>query len=107
MPAKLTVIGLPELNKALAEIAERLEDKRTITRLLSEDMIKFAHVITGYLKGSIYYGKEVAGASAHYAGFEADRGDRLAGGKTGHDYAQRAIDVFPMDKWADSIVEPF
>jgi hypothetical protein len=107
MPAKLKIIGLPELNAALEEIAERLEDKSLITKPLAEGMERVVHEITGHLKSTIKYNDTIAYADADYAGYEADRGDQLAGGKTGHDFGQRAIDDFDVDKWADEIVEPF
>jgi len=108
MPDNVRIIGLPELNKALADVAELIERIDDIApQMLEEDMHKFVHIITGHLKSTIYHKHALAGASANYAGYEADRGDRLAGGKTGHDYAQRAIDVFDMEKLANRIVEPY
>jgi hypothetical protein len=97
---KCRVIGADELHKALVEMIKRTGDKSLITSRLEMDMRHFAHIITGYMKSTIYHNRMIAGADAYYAGFEADRGGS-------HDYAQRAINAFPVDKYFDEIVEPF
>lgn len=100
MARKVRVIGADELHAALVEMIQRLGDKSLITSKLDADMRKFAHIITGFMKSTIYHNRMIAGADAYYAGYEADRGGS-------HDYAQRAINAFPVDKYHDEIVEPF
>lgn len=97
---KVRIIGADELHKDLVEMIQRMGDKSLITSRLEVDMRKFAHIITGYMKSTIYHNRMIAGADAYYAGFEADRGGS-------HDYAQRAINAFPVDRYHDEIVEPF
>jgi hypothetical protein len=94
------IIGADELHRALVEMIQRTGDKSLITSRLETDMRHFAHIITGYMKSTIYHNRMIAGADAYYAGYEADRGGS-------HDYAQRAINAFPVDKYHDKIVEPF
>lgn len=101
MAAKgVRVIGGDELHKALVEMIQRTGDKSLITQRLDMDMRKYAHIITGFMKSTIYHNRNIAGADAYYAGFEADR-------RGAHDYAQRAINAFPVEKYLDHIVEPF
>ena len=99
-PKAVRIIGKEELHRALVEMTKLIGDKTLITKRLDPDMRKFAHVITGFMKSTIYHNKMVAGADAYYAGYEADRGGK-------HDYAQRAIKAFPVEKFFDEIVEPF
>jgi hypothetical protein len=94
------IIGAKELQRALGEILQNVNDSSLIFERLAVDMSKYAHVVTGYLKSTIYSKDNVVGATAPYAGFEADRGGD-------HDFAQRAIDAFPMEKYSDEIVRPF
>ena len=94
------IIGQKELHRALVGITQRVSNLEPVTKQLETDMRKYAHVITGYMRSTVYHTKNVAGADAYYAGFEADRGDD-------HDFAQRAIDAFPEEKYFDFIVEPF
>ncbi|NVM23989.1 MAG: hypothetical protein HWN68_19695, partial [Desulfobacterales bacterium] len=88
---KVRVIGADELHKDLVEMIKRVGDKSLITARLEVDMRKFAHIITGFMKSTIYHNRMIAGADAYYAGFEADRGGS-------HDYAQRAINAFPRSE---------
>jgi hypothetical protein len=105
---RVIVIGLDECMEALGDVANLIEDIPDIVPImLEEDMLKFVHILNGYLSSTIYHKHGFAGASAPYAGYEADRGDKLAGGRTGHDFAQRAIDAFDVEKLADRIVDPF
>ena len=94
------IIGGDELHKALVEMLKRTGEVPLITKRLETDMRKYAHIITGYMKSTVYHTNFIAGADAFYAGFEADRGGS-------HDYAQRAINAFPVDEYFDEIVEPF
>lgn len=96
----ITTHGLPELNKALAEIARNIKKPDLVTIPLERSMTKFVHVDSGYLKSTIYHKAWIAGADAPYAGVEADRGGE-------HDYAERAIEDFDIDAYLDSLVEPF
>ena len=97
---KVRVIGGDELHKALVEMIQRTGNKSLITERLDVDMRKYAHIITGFMKSTIYHNRMIAGADAFYAGYEADRGGS-------HDYAQRAINAFPVEEYFDEIVEPF
>jgi len=94
------VIGGDELHKALVEMLKRTGEVPLITKRLEVDMRKYAHIITGYMKSTVYHTNFIAGADAFYAGYEADRGGS-------HDYAQRAINAFPVKEYFDEIVEPF
>ena len=94
------IIGGDELHKALVEMLKRTGEVPLITKRLETDMRKYAHIITGYMKSTVYHTNFLAGADAFYAGYEADRGGA-------HDFAQRAINAFPVDEYFDEIVEPF
>jgi hypothetical protein len=94
------VIGAEAIHHALVKVSQNIGDLKEITQQLDQDMHKFAHVDTGFMKSTVYHKRNVAGADAYYAGYEADRGGS-------HDYAQRAIDAFPWDKHFDWIVKPF
>lgn len=94
------VIGARKLQRALTGVLQNIGDMSAITKRLEVDMTKYAHVDTGYMRGTIYHKRNIAGADAPYAGFEADRGKE-------HDFAQRAIDAFPVEEYFDEIVEPF
>ena len=99
-PKVVRVIGAHELHRDLVEMIRRAGDMSPITQQLAVDMRKFAHVITGYMKSTIYHTNFIAGADAYYAGSEADKGGS-------HDYAVRAIEAFPAEEHLDWIVEPF
>ena len=99
-PKAVRIIGKEELHAALVEMIKRTGEVEPITKRLDIDMRKYAHIITGFMKSTIYHNKMVAGADAYYAGYEADRGGA-------HDYAVRAIKAFPAGKHLDWIVEPF
>ena len=101
MATKVYVIGADELGTDLGTMRRLIEeDPELITSQLDESMHKFVHVITGYLKSTIYHKGLVAGADAGYAGYEADRGGE-------HDFAELAIEDFDIERYADKIVEPF
>lgn len=100
LAARTVIIGKDALHKALAKTSQNIHDGKLITKMLDEDMNKFAHIITGFMKSTIYHKHNVAGADAFYAGYEADRGGR-------HDYAQRAINAFNVDKYLGRIVKDF
>jgi len=97
---KFVIIGAKEAADALEDVAKNLDDISTVLDELMSGMRKYVHIQTGYLRDSIYKKKDHAGASAPYAGYEADRGGE-------HDFAQRAIDAFNLEKYADHAVEPF
>src|SRR3990172_153091 len=101
MPTKVHVVGAAELGADLEKMRRLIEeDPELITGQLDESMSKFVHIVTGYLKSTIYHKGLIAGADAPYAGYEADRGGD-------HDFAQQAIDDFDMDRYADRVTEPF
>ena len=101
MASKVYIIGLPDLTGALEEMQRIIkEEPELITAQLADSMRKFAHERTGHLLETIYHKGLTAGASASYAGHEADRGGD-------HDFAQRAIDDFDMERYSDNIVAPF
>lgn len=100
MATKVIVIGANELAADFEKVRRLIEDEpELITRQLADSMRKFVHVQTGYLKSTIYHKGLVAGADAGYAGYEADRGGA-------HDYAERAIEDFDLDRYADKVTEP-
>lgn len=94
------VIGADGLHKALVEMLALVGNKSIVTKQLDKDMRRFAHIITGFMESTIFHNRNIAGADAFYAGFEADRGGS-------HDYAQRAINAFPTEKYFDKLVKPF
>lgn len=94
------VIGADGLHKALVEMLALVGNKSLITKQLDTDMRRFAHIITGFMESTIFHDRNIAGADAFYAGFEADRGGS-------HDYAQRAINAFPVKKYFDKLVKPW
>lgn len=94
------IIGARALHGALVEMTSRVHDKSLITKRLDVGMREYAHVVTGYMRSTVYHDEMIAGADASYAGSEADRGGA-------HDYAQRAIDNFPVEDYFDELVEPF
>ena len=101
MAAKgVKVIGGKKLHRALVEMLGLVGDTKLVTKQLEVDMRRFAHIITGFMKSTTYHTFNIAGADAFYAGYEADRGGR-------HDYAQRAINAFPIEKYFDKIVSPW
>lgn len=94
------IIGLSEIQEALAQIKANIEAVEIVTRSLADLMRDYAHIDTGYLQSTIDYSGNVAFAETDYAGTEADRGGD-------HDYAQGAIDNFDMEGFADEVTEPF
>ena len=94
------VIGADGLHRALVEMLALVGNKSLVTKQLDTDMRRFAHVITGFMESTIFHNRNIAGADAFYAGFEADRGGS-------HDYAQRAINAFPTEKYFDKLVKPW
>jgi len=94
------VIGADKIHGALVKVSQHVGNTEEITKQLDQDMHNFAHVDTGFMKSTVYHKRNVAGADAYYAGYEADRGGS-------HDYAQRAIEAFPFDKHFDWVVKPF
>ena len=94
------VIGGDELHRALVKMLALVGNKKLVTKQLEVDMRRFAHIITGFMKSTTYHTFNIAGADAFYAGYEADRGGT-------HDYAQRAINAFPVEKYFDKLVKPF
>ena len=94
------VIGAKRLQRALTEVLQNIGDVSLVTSRLAIDMTKYAHILTGYMKSTIYHKDNIAGAKADYAGYEADRGGE-------HDYAQRAIDAFPVEDYFDELIRPF
>lgn len=94
------IIGAKRLHRALVGVGQNIGDMSLVTSRLDADMTKLAHVDTGYMKSTIYHKDNIAGAEAYYAGFEADRGGT-------HDYAQRAINAFPVEDYIDELVRPF
>ena len=101
MAAKaVRIIGEKKLHRALVEMTQNVGAKILITKRLDPAMREYAHEITGFMESTIYHNSMVAGADAYYAGYEADRGGA-------HDYAQRAINAFPVEEYFDELVRPF
>ena len=94
------IVGYDELHRALVEITQNIGNKSLISSRLHSQMRIYAHVDTGYMRSTIYHTNMDAGADAYYAGFEADRGGD-------HDFAQLAIDNFPIEEYLDELVAPF
>jgi hypothetical protein len=94
------VIGERELSLALETIQALIEDPELITKRLDELMVKYAPVRTGYLKGSTFHRRNIAGASAPYAGWVEEMGHEFA-------YATEAIQKFNMRQYANEVVKPF
>lgn len=94
------VIGADEIVSAFNEILENLNDGELVTTALASSMSDYVHVQSGYLKSTIYYSDWEAGATAPYAGFEADRGGS-------HAFDEKAIQSFDFERYADKIVEAF
>jgi hypothetical protein len=97
---KITITGDKDIIIALEGIRRRTLDPEEAAAPLAESMRRYAHVMTGYLRDSIYHEGNFAVASAPYAEYEADRGGD-------HDFAGQAVDDFNMERFADRIVEPF
>ncbi len=93
------VIGAKELLAAVKEMAGLIGDPAVAARLLEPELEAAAPVLTGFLRSSVYHTGNVVGARAPYAGIVADR--------PGRDYAQDAMNRFPMERYANRIVEPF
>lgn len=94
------IIGLDDLIKALEAVGVNVEDPELITKALAGLMREYVHIDSAYLQSTIDYSANAAGASADYAGYEADRGGD-------HDYAMLAIDAFDMEVYSNQVVEPF
>lgn len=92
-------VGFDELDRDLRRVIQNIGDIEIITKQLDALMKKFVHVESGYLKSTIYYRKNVAGADAPYAGTEEERGGE-------HAYATRAIEAFNLKQYADKVWEP-
>ena len=97
---KMTITGDKQLKRELDQLSKNIENIKFATEILERDMVRFVHIDTGFLKSTIFSDDEVAGATAGYAGVEADRGGE-------HDYAQLAIDAFNMEEYADKIWRAF
>lgn len=94
------IIGLDELGNALKEMGQRIDDYDFILKSLHRSAQQYAHVDTGYMKGSGKQGSDYIEFMAPYSGYEADRGGS-------HDFGQRAVDTWNPQAYLDYIVEPF
>jgi hypothetical protein len=97
---EIRAIGAKEIQKALEEILKNIKDAEIVTRPLANLMKDYVHVDSSYLKSTIYYDGPIAGASASYAGYEADRGGS-------HDFPALAMGAFNIEEYADTVVRPF
>lgn len=93
------IIGVEKLADDLELVRFLLSNLEIVTEELDVLMTRYAPVRTGFLKSTIYYKHDVAGADAPYAGFVEEMGGRLA-------YATKTIKSFKIDKFADKIWEP-
>jgi hypothetical protein len=100
MAANLRIIGARELAGDIEQMRDLIPQQEPNTKQLAALMTKYVHVKTGFLRSTIYHKHNIAGATAPYAGYEADRGGE-------HDFAARAIKAFNLDSYADRITEPF
>lgn len=96
----IRVIGLDELQEALAKIKANLDNVEIVTKSLAEGMRQYVHVDSGDLQASIDFQGAIAYAETDYAGLEADRGDS-------HDYATLAIEAWDVEAWADEVVKDY
>lgn len=92
--------GVRELVVDLERMRVLMRDPDLITEPLDKLMARNAPVRTGFLRSSTYHRHTVAGASAPYAGWVEEMGDKYA-------YATQSIKEFKMNRYADKIVEPF
>jgi hypothetical protein len=97
MSYDITIIGGEDVIVEMGNMRRRMADPEEISAPLAENMRKVVHVITGYLKGTIYHEGLVAGATAHYAAYEARRGGN-------HDFATRAAKMFDLERYGDRII---
>lgn len=95
----VAVLGLNKLRSELMEVIKQLDDIEVVTKELDIQMNKVVHIVTGYLKSTIYHKGNVAGADAPYAGYEEGRGGS-------HAYATRAIEALDIEKFADHVWRP-
>lgn len=87
---KIDVLGALAWTNALEKIIERIQPA-IFAKKLADLMQRYVHVKTGYLRSTIYYYGDKAGATAPYAGYEAERGGS-------HDFVSRAIDALDIDR---------
>lgn len=97
MSYEITIIGGQDVVVELGNMRRRIADPEEISAPLAENMRKVVHVITGYLKSTIYHEGLVAAATAHYAAYEARRGGS-------HDFATRAAKMFDMNRYGDRMI---
>jgi len=97
MSYQITIIGGQDVIVELGNMRKRISDPEEISAPLAENMRRVVHVITGYLKSTIYHEGLVAAATAHYAAYEARRGGD-------HDFATRAVKLFDMQRFGDRII---
>jgi hypothetical protein len=96
----IKVVGVADIQKALAEISANLANLQIATKQLAGLMREYVHVDTGLLQSTIDYQENIAYTDTHYAGHEADRGGE-------HDYPQLAINAFDIESYADEVVRPW
>jgi len=91
------IIGAKEIRAALEGVANRIRATRLAAALLESILEDTVPVLTGYLKSTIYAEDDAVGAYAYYAGAVEER----------LGYGQEAVDAFPIEEYADMVVEPF
>jgi hypothetical protein len=94
------ISGADEVMAGLQRMLSVINDPEAGSSILAAKMALYAHVITGYMKSTIYYKGNEAGATASYSGYEAARGGS-------HDFPQLAIDSFDEELYLDRIVGVF
>ena len=93
------VTGLDEVIGDMERLRQNVQNLPDhVAEMLSEEMTQVVHVVTGYLRSTIYERKNIAGATAFYAGMEADRGGE-------HDFPGRAIEALDEDKILEWLME--
>lgn len=88
----ISIINIAGWVTLLQNIRQKL-NAEIFAKKLAELMQKFVHVRTGFLRSSIYYYGDKAGAAAAYAGYESAKGGS-------HDFVTRAINALDIEEIA-------
>lgn len=91
------VYGAKEIVQALEEVAALIDDDALVLDSLSSLLNDYVPVRTGYLRDHVERSDWELNYVAPYAGFVEER----------QEFAQRAIDDFNFEQYADKVVEPY
>lgn len=99
MNLSISIHGLEDVTGDMERLRQNVKDMPDhVADVLGENMTDVVHVVTGYLRSTIYNRKNVAGATAFYAGVEADRGGE-------HDFPARAVAALNPEDLAAWVME--